>query len=647
MLSKPNQKAIEEEKSIQKKIFKYIDNYDSFLFYAGAGAGKTYALKESLKYILQNYDKELKRKNQKIVCITYTNVAVNEIKRRIGNTDLVLVSTIHERMWDIIKNYKKELVFIHKKTLESEIQELQKEVENDKFFKEYSDKENLKNTILSKQNELKNLQNLKAKEYKEEVKSLIGVAISSSEKFKKLVNYFIKIDKYNNAIEQINSDRINEVKYDMLSNIDRLEKMKFSHDKLLKYAHEMINEYKVLQKILIDKYPYIFIDEFQDTNIYVVKSLKKLFDYAKENNKKFMLGYFGDSYQTIYNVEEEVKESIINEVYLTKIEKKYNRRSCNEVISLINKIRKDNLIQETIYEDADGGKIEIFFGAGGYENIQNYIRDICKSYNINKNNKLHILFITNKLIAQFIGFDSFYDILSKFISYKNLTTQIMSKDTTKLHEVLLYIFHLIKIYDAIKNKKQINEILRKQDLKGLTFNQYKQDIKQLNLNNIQTFVDLFNLFLTNQTAFMQSIKSKYIRVNSLDELTIYFVEKLNVTDENIEYLKKLMNLDINILVKWYEYITSNNNLSGLMYHTYHSTKGEEYDNVLIVMDNDFGRSKNAIKKFFTEPYDSDKNIRNLLYVSFSRAKKNLFVYYIDDNLNNNEKEIIYEFIKGN
>jgi DNA helicase-2/ATP-dependent DNA helicase PcrA len=85
MLKITNKETLQKEKEIQKNIYKCIDEFKSFVFYAGAGAGKTYALKESIKYILKHKREELKRKNQKIICITYTNVAVNEIKRRIGN----------------------------------------------------------------------------------------------------------------------------------------------------------------------------------------------------------------------------------------------------------------------------------------------------------------------------------------------------------------------------------------------------------------------------------------------------------------------------------------------------------------------------------------------------------------------------------
>lgn len=54
-----------KEREVQEKIFAAINEYRSFRFNAGAGAGKTYALIESIKYILNSKQVELKKNNQK------------------------------------------------------------------------------------------------------------------------------------------------------------------------------------------------------------------------------------------------------------------------------------------------------------------------------------------------------------------------------------------------------------------------------------------------------------------------------------------------------------------------------------------------------------------------------------------------------
>ena len=106
-----------KEQEIIQQLFLCIDESKSLVFNAGAGSGKTYALVECLKYVIQSYGKQLKEHNQRIMCITYTNVAANNIKEKIGNSNLVLVSTIHERLWQLINTFQPELLTLHKEKI--------------------------------------------------------------------------------------------------------------------------------------------------------------------------------------------------------------------------------------------------------------------------------------------------------------------------------------------------------------------------------------------------------------------------------------------------------------------------------------------------------------------------------------------------
>ena len=93
-------------------------------------------------------------------------------------------------------------------------------------------------------------------------------------------------------------------------------------------------------------------------------------------------------------------------------------------------------------------------------------------------------------------------------------------------------------------------------------------------------------------------------------------------------------------ILWYEFINDEQK-ADIVYHTYHGTKGAEYDNVIIIMENDFGRmNKDKFSSFFKHYKDADSlgeedrikfnNTKNLFYVSCSRAIKNLRVLYLDD-----------------
>ena len=64
---------------------------------------------QALNYIIDYKSNELKNNGQKIVCITYTNVAKDEIIERTERNELIHVSTIHDFLWECIKKFQSEL----------------------------------------------------------------------------------------------------------------------------------------------------------------------------------------------------------------------------------------------------------------------------------------------------------------------------------------------------------------------------------------------------------------------------------------------------------------------------------------------------------------------------------------------------------
>ena len=93
-----------------KKVNASLNSGNNFLVEAGAGAGKTYTLIESLNHLIEKNSKEFQRLNKKIACITYTNVAKDEIRSRTDNHPIVYAETIHAFCWDILKAFQKPLL---------------------------------------------------------------------------------------------------------------------------------------------------------------------------------------------------------------------------------------------------------------------------------------------------------------------------------------------------------------------------------------------------------------------------------------------------------------------------------------------------------------------------------------------------------
>lgn len=88
------------------KIWKCLAEGKSFLLEAGAGAGKTYSLIETLKHLIANKGNELVSNHQQIACITYTNVAADEITSRTDSHPAVHSSTIHHFCWSLVQNFQ-------------------------------------------------------------------------------------------------------------------------------------------------------------------------------------------------------------------------------------------------------------------------------------------------------------------------------------------------------------------------------------------------------------------------------------------------------------------------------------------------------------------------------------------------------------
>lgn len=88
--------------NVEAKIIECLNNKQNFLLSGGAGCGKTYTLMQILDYIFKNED------NPSVACITYTNVAADEIKAR-NPYEKLAVCTIHDFLWDTIKSYQKNI----------------------------------------------------------------------------------------------------------------------------------------------------------------------------------------------------------------------------------------------------------------------------------------------------------------------------------------------------------------------------------------------------------------------------------------------------------------------------------------------------------------------------------------------------------
>lgn len=110
------------------------------------------------------------------------------------------------------------------------------------------------------------------------------------------------------------------------------------YDDVLYFAYKLIEKYPFIAHAISVKYPYIFIDEFQDSTPVQVEILKKM---ASTNFS--VIGVIGDKAQAIYGFAG-TDPKLFDKFSLKGMriyEIQGNRRSSEEIIALLNKIRSD------------------------------------------------------------------------------------------------------------------------------------------------------------------------------------------------------------------------------------------------------------------------------------------------------------------
>lgn len=101
-----------EADKVDAQIIETLQSGRSFRVEAGAGSGKTYSLNRVIEWIQANRWSDYSRKKQNVICITYTNAAVDVIAERLAKDSFILPSTIHSFSWNAIKQYQSVLIDI-------------------------------------------------------------------------------------------------------------------------------------------------------------------------------------------------------------------------------------------------------------------------------------------------------------------------------------------------------------------------------------------------------------------------------------------------------------------------------------------------------------------------------------------------------
>ncbi|SDQ81389.1 UvrD-helicase domain-containing protein [Virgibacillus salinus] len=206
-----------------------------------------------------------------------------------------------------------------------------------------------------------------------------------------------------------------------------------SHDELLIVANLMFREYSKLCDIVKDKFKFIFIDEYQDTNKFVIEIF---LDHFKNSNRENNVGFFGDAMQSIYDSGVEDLNDYISGREIQEVKKKQNRRNPRLVIKLANRLRTDGIVQEPSGDinapNMQGGKVKegkiSFYYTTVEKSLDSFKQSLDWDFTDSKETKE--LNLTHNLIAPKAGFEELMTIYDgdKILSYKKRITDYIKKN---------------------------------------------------------------------------------------------------------------------------------------------------------------------------------------------------------------------------
>ena len=597
----------------QKEAAEYVDG--PLLILAGAGSGKTRVLTYKIAYLLE---KEIVKPWQ-ILAITFTNKAAKEMKERVNS----LIGDIANDIWlgtfhsVCVRILKREITLLGYGTDFNIFDELDKE----KVLKEVVKKLNLddkKYPISYLKSEIS-----KAKENMKDAKKYQAESIGDFRKEQVSKVYFM----YEDTLKKNNS-------------IDFDDIIMLTVELFVKYPDRLIYYQQ--------KFRYILVDEYQDTNK-IQFLLISLLSSAHGNicvvgdESQSIYGFRGADISNILNFENEFPNAKI-----VKLEQNY--RSTKNILNAANNVIKNNKskIDKKLWTDNnDGEKIEYKTLGNEYEEVEYIVDEIDKICREDKKTykDFAVLFRTNAqarvLEEVFMRSGTPYKLIGgiKFYSRKEI------KDLTS------YLKLIQNVNDNIALKRIINEPKRgigeraidKLDLLAASNNmsifEYIQDpvnITGLRCQaNLIHFRDMINDLIEKKDKIKISELMKLILKNSgyedmlnendskenemrFENLMEFIGVAIEFENENAD--NKLSDfLDSIALVSDVDKLDETNEAVTLM--TMHSAKGLEFPVVFLVgMEEGLFPSKRSI-----EEDEEVEEERRLCYVGITRAKEKLYI----------------------
>ncbi len=581
------------DNNIDLQLKGYISKEErkSFFLFAGAGSGKTYSLVKLLENIQVIWGNKLKQEHRQVAVITYTNAATDEIMRRIDYNPLFHVSTIHSFVWDSIKTYQKDIKARYLQRLQANIDELQAKIDATK--------------------------NKETKTYK-----------ANQEK----INYLIERKEAKEKID----------KFIYNPNGDNLKANSLNHSDVIDIGTQMMQENLLLQQIITQQYPFMLIDESQDTRSGLVDAF---FTIQKSFPNDFTLGLIGDIKQRIYmDGKADIKNLIPAD--WEKPEKVMNYRCSKRIIQLANKISSvlDGSEQQA-RDNAPEGYVHLFM-VNSHDVLDKNAKELDMRAKMSAitgdeqwNSDVKVLTLEHRMAAVRLDFEDFYELFARLPKYQMSFLQGEMAEMSFFANMVFPLMTMLKEDDGIG---VLNLLKKKSPLLEVVPDRNYPEV----LGKIRKVLD--NLRSSKLEEMKVSEIIEFIQKNALFAVPDHLILALNSKEEEIDKEDaeslawvRALQLPLRQFKTYDDYVHDRTS-----YATHQGVKGLEFPRVLVLIDDEAAKGNTfSYDKLFKVAPLSNTDIQNkekgkensldrtgrLFYVTCTRAKESLaIVMYTSD-----------------
>jgi DNA helicase-2/ATP-dependent DNA helicase PcrA len=347
------------------------------------------------------------------------------------------------------------------------------------------------------------------------------------------------------------------------------------HDDVLFFSYQLLVKCPFILNILRAKFPYFFVDEFQDSNPIQVQILEMI------GQAETKVGIIGDKAQSIYGFQgadaSQFEAFTLHEIVDYKMSD--NRRSTNQIIDCLNIVRPA-------------------FPQNKYNDI---------------NDELPCVLVGNIKSAYTKGKELSLSDLVHTLSYKNVISNAMKKEMNNNISSENFLKSLSET-DSNKDRQSIISTCIKATEFAIN-NRFKDAIKELeklfkgenkDLSKKETLKYL-TLLINSYHEYCNGTLYDYHTFINAKIIKIARSTKGRILDFYTNHTYQQIAIGVNIIE------------DDSLHRTIHKSKGAEFDNVMLIMDEEKDLD------FLFAPDLDKKEEHRVFYVAISRAKNRLFI----------------------